>query len=78
MRSTSWARDRSITLRKEEVKAAKHVDLGLILPGRPVGGRLESSATFNALFTHRVRIASIADVDEDVVSWIRDAYRAAA
>ncbi len=31
--------------------AAGRIDLGLILPGVPVGGRLEPAGSFNALFT---------------------------
>ena len=57
--------------------AAKHVDLGIILPGRAVGGRLESAATFNALFTHRIRVRSAAEVDDELSAWLRDAYDAA-
>ena len=57
--------------------AARHVDLGLILPGRAVGGRLESAATFNALFTHRVRVHSPAEVDDELGGWLHDAYHAA-
>jgi hypothetical protein len=57
--------------------AAKHVDLGLVLPGKPVGGRLESAATFNALFTHRVRVGSIGEIDDELASWLCDAYAAA-
>ena len=58
--------------------AAKHVDLGLILPSTPATGRLESAATFNALFTHRVRIRSLEDVDDELDGWLRAAYEAAA
>jgi len=54
--------------------AAKHIDVGLILPGRPVTDRLESAATFNALFTHRVRVRSTADVDDELVGWLTEAY----
>jgi hypothetical protein len=54
--------------------AAKHVDLGLNLPGSPTTDRFESAATFNALFTHRVRVPSAADVDDELGSWIRRAY----
>ena len=54
--------------------AAKHVDLGLVLPGLPVTERLESAATFNALFTHRVRVRSTDEVDPQLVGWIREAY----
>lgn len=54
--------------------AAKHVDLGLVLPGVAAGERLESAATFNALFTHRVRVRSVDDVDAELITWIGDAY----
>jgi len=54
--------------------AANHVDLGLILPGVAAGERLESAATFNALFTHRVRVRSVDDVDPELIRWIGDAY----
>jgi hypothetical protein len=58
--------------------AAKHVDLGLILPGIPPGGRLESAATFNALFSHRVRIHSLEEIDSELATWIQRAYAGAA
>jgi hypothetical protein len=57
--------------------AAKRLDLGLILPGEPVTERLESAATFNALFTHRVRLSSESDVDEQVSGWLRTAWERA-
>lgn len=53
------------------------VDLGLILPGVEAGGRLEPAAKWNALFTHRVRVTSTIEVDEEIRGWLRDAYRAA-
>ena len=57
--------------------AAKHVDLGLVLPGQPADARRESAATFNALFTHRVRVRSVDGVDPELASWIGEAYDAA-
>jgi hypothetical protein len=57
--------------------AAKHIDVGLILPGRAIDGRLESAATFNALFTHRVRVRSVDEVDTELAGWLGDAYAAA-
>jgi len=54
--------------------AAKHVDVGLVLPGRPVVGRFESAAGFNALFSHRVRVASLDQVDDELAAWLRAAY----
>jgi hypothetical protein len=51
------------------------IDLGLILPGTtPTTSRLESAAKFNALFTHRVRITSIADIDDELRGWLAAAY----
>ena len=54
--------------------AARHVDLGLVLPGVETTDRLESAATFNALFTHRVRVRSESDVDDELMGWLRQAY----
>jgi len=57
--------------------SARHADLGLILPGRPVDARFESAASFNALFTHRVRVRSVNGVDRELVGWLEAAYEAA-
>jgi hypothetical protein len=53
---------------------ARHVDLGLVLPGLAVTDRLGSAATFNALFTHRVRVHSPEDIDAQLTGWLSDAY----
>jgi hypothetical protein len=51
------------------------IDLGLILPATtPVTSRLESAATFNALFTHRVRITAPEDLDDELRGWLVTAY----
>jgi hypothetical protein len=57
--------------------AAKHVDVGLILPGAQVTPRLESAATFNRLFTHRVRVSAQKDVNRALSAWLREAYERA-
>lgn len=57
--------------------AAKHIDLGLILPGAPADDRLESAESFNALFSNRVRVRTLDDIDADLVGWLREAYEAA-
>ena len=44
--------------------AAGRIDVGLILPGVPAVGRLEPACSFNALFTHRVRVTSGGDLDD--------------
>jgi hypothetical protein len=53
---------------------ASRIDVGLILNDVPAEGRLEPAAGFNALFTHRVRLASLADVNAELVGWLRHAY----
>ena len=58
--------------------AAKHIDVGLIVPDAPVSKRLESAATFNAMFTHRVRVPTVKAVDRELVGWLRRAYERAA
>ena len=49
-------------------------DLGLILPATPATGRLESAARFNPLFTHRVRITAVTDLDGELRGWLATAY----
>lgn len=56
---------------------AGRIDLGLILPGVPAGGRLEPAGSFNALFTHRVRVMSADDLDDTLAGWIAAAYASA-
>jgi hypothetical protein len=58
--------------------AAGRIDLGLILPGTPSGGRLEPSGSFNAMFTHRVRVTAAGDLDDELAGWLTAAYTAAA
>ena len=56
---------------------AKWINLGLVLANQPPAGRLESAAKWNALFTHRVRVATSADIDGELETWLRSAYDAA-
>ena len=54
---------------------ASRIDLGLILPATtPAAGRLESAARFNPLFTHRVRITTVTDLDDELRGWLATAY----
>ena len=53
---------------------AGRIDIGLILKDVPAGGRLESAAGFNALFTHRVRLAGPDGLDAELIGWLRSAY----
>jgi predicted transport protein len=56
---------------------AKWINLGLVLPKHHSTARLEPAGTWNALFTHRVRIGTTAEIDDELESWIRAAYVAA-
>jgi hypothetical protein len=56
---------------------ATRLDLGLNLQGVPASGRLEASGSWNAMCSHRVKLASPADVDADVKAWLKRAYNAA-
>ena len=50
------------------------VDVGLNLKGVKAGGRLEVSGSFNAMVSHRVRIESLADIDAELLGWLKQAY----
>jgi hypothetical protein len=54
---------------------ATRVDVGLILKGVKPAGRLEASGSFNAMFTHRVRIGDVKEVDAELIDWLRQAYQ---
>ena len=53
------------------------LDLGLHLKGVEPAGRLEASGSFNAMVSHRVRLASPEEVDAQVQAWIRQAWEGA-
>jgi len=53
------------------------VDLGLQLKGTTPTPRLEASAGFNAMVSHRVRLTSEDEVDAELIAWLREAYDAA-
>jgi hypothetical protein len=59
------------------LKPARHrVDVGLILPDMRTKGRLEDAATFNRLFTHRIRVDD-SNLDRELKGWIRAAHAGA-
>lgn len=53
------------------------VDLGINLKGVEPDGRLEKSGSFNSMCTHRVRVTSPDDVNEELLGWLRLAYEQA-
>ena len=50
------------------------VDLGLNLKGVDPTTRLEGGNVFSGMCTHRVRLNSPSDVDQEIVSWLKQAY----
>lgn len=56
---------------------ATRLDLGLNLKGLAPKGRLEASGSWNAMVSHRVKLASLADVDAELKAWLKQAYDAA-
>ena len=56
---------------------ASRIDVGLILKDATTTERLESASGLNAMFTHRVRVSSIKDIDEQLISWLKQAYELA-
>ncbi len=53
------------------------VDLGINLKGKPPTARLEPSASFNAMVSHRVRLESPSQVDKELFGWLKEAYQEA-
>lgn len=49
-------------------------DIGLALKGEEPVGKLELAGSWNAMVSHRVRIAADEEVGDDVAGWLRAAY----
>lgn len=56
---------------------AARVDVGINLKGDATTDRLEASGSFNTMVSHRVRLASINDIDSELAAWLKKAYDAA-
>lgn len=53
---------------------AARLDVGINLKGTAPTPRLETSGSFNAMVSHRVRVSSAEEVDRELVDWLRRAY----
>ena len=53
------------------------VDVGLNMKGVAPTARLEASGSFNAMVSHRVRLATTDDVDAELIAWLQQAYEGA-
>ena len=70
--SVSIIRKRQFALIKPATKT--RIDLGLKLKDKPTGERLGNSGPFGTMCTHRVKVSSVDDVDDELVSWLQEAY----
>ena len=70
--SVSLIRKRQFALIKPATKT--RIDLGLKMPGKEVGTRLQNSGPFGTMCTHRVQISDISEVDDEVSKWLKEAY----
>ena len=50
------------------------VDVGLNLKGPEPTDRLEASGSFNSMVSHRVRITSPEQIDDELTEWLKQAY----
>ena len=57
--------------------SAGHFDIGVKLKGVKPTKRLEAAGSWNAMVTHRVRIADPKQIDKEVLAWLKQAYDAA-
>lgn len=70
--SVSTIRKKQFALIKPATKT--RIDLGLKLKDKPTTDRLENSGPFGTMCTHRVQLHSTAEIDMQLVSWLKEAY----
>lgn len=51
------------------------VDVGLNLGDMATSDRLERSGSFNSMVSHRIRLTAVEDVDDQLISWLYQAYQ---
>ncbi len=73
--SVSIIRKRQFALIKPATKT--RIDLGLKLKGKPTTERLENSGPFGTMCTHRVRLSSAEEVNDELIEWLKEAYQKA-
>ena len=53
------------------------IDLGLKIKDKPMTNRLGSSGPFGTMCTHRVQLTDAAQVDNELIEWLTEAYEKA-
>lgn len=54
--------------------AASRLDVGIKCKTLKVAGRLEAAGQWNAMVTHRVRVAQPKELDAEIIGWLKQAY----
>jgi len=49
-------------------------EIGIILKGQTPSGKLEAITASNAMCSHKINLAGIEDIDQEVMDWIKTAY----
>jgi len=49
-------------------------EIGIIIKGQEPKGKLEAINTPNAMCSHRINLADIKDIDQEVIGWLKTAY----
>ncbi|WP_117879840.1 DUF4287 domain-containing protein [Aureibaculum luteum] len=73
--TVSIIRKRQFALIKPATKT--RIDLGLKLKDTQITDRLENSGPFGTMCTHRVKLNSTAEVDEQLFNWLKEAHEKA-
>ena len=78
------AADKYVSLNRDGKKfailqpGAAFLDLGFKVPGAEPTARVSLAGGWNPMVTHRVRVTGAAEIDAEVLGWLRRAYEAAA
>ena len=74
------ATDSYVSLLKGKAKfaivaaTADRLDVGIKLKGADATDRVEAAGSWNNMVTHRVRVTDAAQIDDELVDWLRRAY----
>jgi hypothetical protein len=53
---------------------ADRMDVGLKLKGEPATERLQLAGSWNSQVTHRVKLLDGAELDDELIGWLHEAY----
>ncbi|MBK7233769.1 MAG: DUF4287 domain-containing protein [Saprospiraceae bacterium] len=70
--SVSIIRKKQFALTKPATKT--RIDLGLKFKDKPTTSRLQDSGSFGSMCTHRVVLKTTAEVNSELLGWLKEAY----